>query len=176
VFIVLAVLTIWTPQIVRAVLPQAQFWLIGVISAVPPLAATIGLPLWAARSDARRERKWHVILPMLLAGCGLAIAAYAPIPPLKLLGLVICSAGMYGSYGVFWALVSVILPEAQRPAGIALIHVGGTLGAILSPLAVGYLRDLTGNFSASLLFAVAVAIISAALIGLVSPPRSRLSY
>ena len=49
-------------------------------------------------------------------------------------------------------------PEA-RPAGIALINcvgIGG--GSAIGPLVVGYLKDLTGSFTAGLVYVVAMLI------------------
>ena len=81
----------------------------------------------------------------------------ATVPWMKLAGLVMCSMGAYGGYGVvFWSLVAQVIPERYRPAGIAMIHAFGSAGAILSPIVIGFLRDLTGNVSAGLLFAAGV--------------------
>jgi ACS family 4-hydroxyphenylacetate permease-like MFS transporter len=89
---------------------------------------------------------------------------WADAPWLKLAGLIMCSMGAYGGYGVFWSLVAQVIPERYRPAGIAMIHAFGSAGAILSPVVIGYLRDLTGNFSAGLLFAAGLLSISIALL------------
>jgi hypothetical protein len=54
-----------------------------------------------------------------------------------------------------------------RPAGIAMIHAFGSAGAILSPLMIGFLRDLTGSFSAGLAFAAVLLSISSVLLAMV---------
>jgi ACS family 4-hydroxyphenylacetate permease-like MFS transporter len=156
VFITLSVLTTWTPQIVRALAPGQHFALFGLIAALPALAAALTMPLWSRRSDTYHERKWHIVLPTAFAAVGLLITMWSGTPWLKLVGLIFCSMGAYGGYGVFWSLVAQVLPDAHRPAGIAMIHAFGSAGAILSPMVIGFLRDLTGNFAAGLLFAASM--------------------
>ncbi len=158
VFVTLSVLTTWTPQIVRALASGQHFALFGAIAALPALAAALFMPLWSRRSDLRSERRWHVVLPTLLSAAGLLLTASRGEPWLQLAGLVLCSMG---AYGVFWSLVTVVLPPRHRPAGIAMIHAFGSAGAILSPMVIGVLRDATGNFSAGLLFAMSLLLVSA---------------
>ncbi len=167
VFITLAVLTSWAPQIVRTVVPNESFTLFGFIAALPALAAAITIPVWARRSDLKNERKWHIVIATAFSVGGLLLAMSTEIPWLKLTGLIMCSMGAYGGYGVFWSLVTQVLPERHRPAGIAMIHAAGTAGAMLSPVVVGYLRDATGSFSAGLLFAAVMLTISLVLLALV---------
>jgi MFS transporter, ACS family, 4-hydroxyphenylacetate permease len=162
VFITLSVLTTWTPQIVRAVVPGDHFALFGWIAAMPALAAAVTMPLWSRRSDLRRERKWHIVVPTAFGALGLLVTMSSSLPWLKLAGLIMCSMGAYGGYGVFWSLVAQVIPERHRPAGMAMIHAFGSAGAIVSPIAIGFLRDLTGNFSAGLLFAAGMLAVSIA--------------
>lgn len=155
-FVTLSVMTTWTPQIIRTAFPGGHYSYLGWLAALPALAAAISMPLWSASSDARAERKWHVILPSALAAFGLCLNLAGGAPVIVLLGLVMAAVGAYGGYGVFWTLVASVLPERNRPAGIAMIHAFGTVGAALSPVVVGFLRDRTGQFSSGLAFALAM--------------------
>ena len=176
VFVTLSVLTTWTPQIVRALASGRHFALFGWIAALPALAAAVAMPLWSRRSDARQERRWHIVLPTVFAAAGLLLTMWSGAPWLKLLGLVMCSMGAYGGYGVFWSLVAQILPSRHRPAGIALIHAFGSAGAICSPIVIGSLRDFTGSFGAGLLFAAAMLLVSAGALLAVHEVLPRLRY
>jgi ACS family 4-hydroxyphenylacetate permease-like MFS transporter len=149
---------------IRALVSGEQFSLFGWIAAVPALAAAISMPLWSRQSDKHRERKWHIVIPNTFAVIGLLVTMSATTPWMKLAGLVMCSMGSYGGYGVFWSLVAQVIPERHRPAGIAMIHAFGSAGAILSPVIIGFLRDLTGNFSAGLLFAAGMLTVSIVLL------------
>jgi ACS family 4-hydroxyphenylacetate permease-like MFS transporter len=173
VFVTLSVLTTWTPQIVRSVISGDRFALFGWIAALPPLAAVIMMPLWSRQSDLRRERKWHIVAPTAFAAMGLLLTMSASSGWLKLAGLIMCSMGAYGGYGVFWSLVAQVIPARYRAGGIAMIHAFGSAGAILSPVVIGWLRDLTGNFAAGLLFAACLLAISVVcLIGVRDSVRS----
>ncbi len=166
VFVTLSVLTTWTPQIVRSLVSGNRFALFGWIAATPALAAAVAMPLWSRRSDLQRERRWHIVAPTALAVLGLLLTTWAGSGWTRLAGLILCSVGAYGGYGVFWSLVAQVIPARFRAGGIALIHAFGSAGAILSPVVIGWLRDLTGSFSAGLLFAaVLLAASIACLLG-----------
>jgi ACS family 4-hydroxyphenylacetate permease-like MFS transporter len=167
VFVTLSILTTWTPQIVRALVPGQNYALFGWIAALPALAAVIVMPWWSRQSDMRRERKWHIVTATAFAAAGLLLTMAAGPAWLKLIGLVMCSMGAYGGYGIFWSLVAQVLPDRYRPAGIALIHAFGSAGAILSPILIGFLRDQTGNFAAGLLLAAGMLVVSIVLLALV---------
>jgi ACS family 4-hydroxyphenylacetate permease-like MFS transporter len=69
--------------------------------------------------------------------------------------------GSFCALLTFWtfpASNAILSPEA-RPAGIALINcvgIGG--GSAVGPLVIGYLKDLTGSFTAGLVYVVAMLI------------------
>jgi ACS family 4-hydroxyphenylacetate permease-like MFS transporter len=62
-----------------------------------------------------------------------------------------------------------ILSPAARPAGIAFINtigIGG--GSALSPLVIGYFKDLTGSFTSGLLYVIAMLVMSIICITIVA--------
>jgi nitrate/nitrite transporter NarK len=54
-------------------------------------------------------------------------------------------------FGVFWAICGDLLAGPAAAAGLAFINSVGTIGGFVSPLLMGYTRDQTGTFGASLL-------------------------
>ena len=61
-------LAIWLPQIVRGMTrPGAAYWLVGLISAIPPLCTLCAIPFWSWRSDRYKERYWHCVGPLMIA-------------------------------------------------------------------------------------------------------------
>jgi len=151
----------WTPQIAREALQGWSLSLIGIVVAIPALVTALVMPLWSARSDRRKERTLHIVLPMGLAALGWLLVATAPQPWARFVGLVWVSIGAFAAMAVFWTVPPAILSAAARPAGIAFISSCGILASATSPLLVGWLRDLTESFTASILF-VAVALVAAA--------------
>ena len=154
----------WTPSIAREALERLSLSLVGVVVAIPALVTALVMPLWSARSDRRKERTLHIVLPMGLAALGWLLVATAPQPWARFVGLVCVSVGAFAAMAVFWTLPPVILSTAARPAGIAFISSCGILASATSPLLVGWLRDLTESFTASILFVAVVLIAAAALV------------
>ncbi len=151
----------WTPQIAREALEGSSLSIVGIVVAIPALVTALVMPLWSARSDRRRERTLHIVIPMCLAALGWLLVATAPQPWARFVGLVWVSIGAFAAMAVFWTVPPVILSAAARPAGIAFISSCGILASATSPLLVGWLRDLTESFTASILF-VAVVLVAAA--------------
>jgi ACS family 4-hydroxyphenylacetate permease-like MFS transporter len=154
---------IWTPQIVREFAGAMSFSQIGYISAIPALVTVLIVPLWGMHSDRTRERKWHIVLPLLLSAAGWMLVALSNVPQVRLFGLVCASTGIYSATGMFWTLptsAAVMSPRA-RPAGLALINSIGILGAGVSPFVIGYLKDLTGSFASGLIFTAAALVATA---------------
>ena len=154
----------WTPQITREALQGWSLSLVGIVVAIPAIVTALVMPLWSARSDRRKERTWHIVLPMCLAALGWLLVATAPQPWARFVGLVWVSVGAFAAMAVFWTVPPVILSAAARPAGIAFISSCGILASATSPLLVGWLRDLTESFTVSILFVAVVLIAAAALV------------
>ena len=149
----------WVPQIIRAVLPHGSFTMVGLVNAIPPLFTILLMPWWAARSDRHHERTWHLALPMLLAATGWAMVIFLTEPGLRLSGMVLCSVGTFGAQSIFWTLPALYLTAKARPVGIAFVNAAGLLGSAVGPFVVGRLRDLTGSFTAGLLFVIAMILV-----------------
>jgi ACS family 4-hydroxyphenylacetate permease-like MFS transporter len=154
----------WTPQIVKEMRAEHSFSSVGLLTALPALIAAACMPLWSADSDRRKERAWHIAAPMFLAAVGWIFVASFSLPDLRMVGLVFCSAGGFTAMSVLWAVPPLLLSPAARPAGIAFVSSCGILASMATPLLIGYLRDLTHNFVAGLLFLAAMLVVSSTLV------------
>ncbi|HVY18333.1 MAG TPA: MFS transporter [Rhodopila sp.] len=149
----------WLPQIVKGFgLSNAG---VGFVTAIPYLVGTIGMVLWSRHSDARLERKGHTVVAFLLAAAGIAGSTVFDDPTLKMVALSIGALGVFAVLPVFWTLPTAFLSGASAAAGIAVINSIGNLAGFFGPFAMGWLKDLTGSFSAGLL-----AIAGCAVMGL----------
>jgi ACS family 4-hydroxyphenylacetate permease-like MFS transporter len=81
-----------------------------------------------------------------------------------MLSLILCSAGGFTAMSVLWTVPQALLSPAARPAGIAFVSSCGILASMTTPLLIGFLRDLTHNFIAGLLFLALVLIAASALV------------
>ncbi len=158
----------WMPQILHSInKPGTPYWVIGLLSAIPAIAALIAMPLWTRHADRTRERFWHCVLPMVLGCIGWCIAAGAGNPSLQLAGLVLANIGTVSAWPVFFTLPSLMLAPNARAAGIAFLNVIGIAGTAVTPLIMGIMKDATGTFTASMISMGLVFLIGAASMFLV---------
>ncbi len=152
----------WMPQIIKAFggLTDIQ---VGLLTALPYVFAAGAMVWWARQSDRTRDRKWHLATAALLGAAGLAGSALAPTPLLSFVALCVAAIGIWSMFGVFWAMPGDFLSGTAAAGGFALINSFGTLGGFVGPYLVGFVRDRTGTFKASLLV-LAAFVLCAALI------------
>jgi ACS family 4-hydroxyphenylacetate permease-like MFS transporter len=162
----------WIPTIVREVLKAYSLSQVGFVTAIPAICALILMPLWTRSSDRMQERVWHVVTALAMAAAGWLLVIFFPEPELRLVGLIFTVSGAFCAMCTFWTLPQSLLSEAARPAGIGLISAVGLLGSAVSPAVIGFLRDLTGSFSAGLFYVTALLVVSIALVLIVSRLRA----
>ncbi|MGB8495958.1 MAG: MFS transporter [Candidatus Acidiferrum sp.] len=141
---------LWLPTVVRA-LSGINPFVIGLLSAIPYLAAAIAMVIVGAHSDRTGERDWHVALPAFITCFALAAAAFATTVPTTVAAFTIAMAAEFSMMGPFWVLASGTLDAKTAAAGIAFINAIGNLGSGLGPYWIGYLRTATGSFRGGLL-------------------------
>ena len=159
----LAMVSTWGPLIVKSFNHNASNITIGLLAAIPQVCTVIGMVVWGRRSDRRAERKLHVAIPMLAALSGWTLTGLAADPVLRLLGVCLASTGSYTAMSIFWTVPDLMLSRRARAVGIALINAIGNIGAGLSAVVVGVLKDLTGGYGAGLAYAAVLLLIGAAL-------------
>ncbi len=157
-------LTLWMPTLVQAAGIQGVFH-IGLLTAVPYIAAVVSMVIVSRRADRRRERRWHTVGPMVVGGVGLVLTALAGHHTwLAMLGLTIAAAGAITSGPLFWSLPTAFLGGVSAAAGIATINSVGNLAGFVSPSMVGVLRDLTGRTELSMFVLAAILVAGAGLV------------
>jgi ACS family tartrate transporter-like MFS transporter len=137
----------------------------GFMTVIPYAAGTVGMIVWGHYSDKHHERRWNLTASCLTMGLGCALAGFCGASYWSILGLSLATVGLYASNAHLFPLPAVFLSGPALASGIAWVNSVGILGGSFSPPIVGYLRDLTGNFTGGLyalaLFGVFAAIISA---------------
>lgn len=114
------------------------------VTAVPYLVAALGMVLWARHSDRTGERKWHVVLPMVVGGVAIPGALSLGNVYAAMIGVTACAIGVFGALSTFWALPTTFLTGAASAGGIALINSLGNVAGFAAPYITGVLSDLTG--------------------------------
>jgi ACS family tartrate transporter-like MFS transporter len=140
---------LWLPQIVQGM--GFSTFATGFVVAVPYALAMAAMIWWGRSSDAKRERIWHVVLPMLLGAAGFLAASLSQSNAVMLLAITAVIIGLDAVIGPFWSLPSSFLRGSAAAAGIALINTLGVgIGGLLGPPLIGVLKDATGGYAASM--------------------------
>jgi MFS family permease len=109
------------------------------ISALFFLVAFLAMQFNGWHSDRKRERFWHVAVPMLMMACGLVLISYLEdYPALALLVLfAIIGTSVYTILPAFWPIPTMFLGATAAASAIGFINMIGNLGASVGPLVVG---------------------------------------
>ena len=153
-------LTLWIPQIVRGLSGLSDFT-VSMISALPYVAAAIGMVAIGASSDRTGERFLHIAIPCAIGGLGFVASAYFTSPLPAMIALTVAAVGDLGTRGPFWSLPTRFLTGSAAAAGIALINTMASLGGFVGPSMVGIVREYTGSFAGGLVFLAVLLLLAA---------------
>lgn len=157
--------SLWLPLIIEDFSGLGDF-AVGLLAAIPYVAAAAGMVVFARRSDATGERRWHVAVAAFIGTAGLILTGLVDaVPALEMAALALAALGIYGTLGTFWSLPTAFLSGTAAAAGIALVNSFGNLGGFVGPFVVGYLTETTGSFYTGLLF-LATLVLAAGLLTL----------
>jgi MFS family permease len=135
----------------------------GLLSALPFLFGAVGMVVLGRSSDRTLLRKEHVAFALLLAALGVGGAGLAAIPVAVLGLLCLGQIGISAQPPLMWPIPNTFLSGASAAAGIAAINSIGNLSGYFGPSIMGYLKDLTGGFTAGLLTLAGIALVGAAV-------------
>jgi ACS family tartrate transporter-like MFS transporter len=160
----------WLPLVVKE-LSGASDIQVGFLSALPWIGVGLGMLIGGALSDRAGERYFHVALPAIFAGAGMAAAAYAGHSWAALALLTLAGFGYGASQGAFWGLPTGFLTGAAASTGVAFINTIGSSGGLVGPQVFGWLREETGGFTIPVL-AMAALLVAGGLAVLAIRPRA----
>ncbi len=154
------------PQIIKSFgsLTNMQ---VGWLTMIPYICGGIAMVTWGRVSDKMNERRWNLLAACVLSTGGLVLTGYAISPTgnlggaWALAGMSLAAMGFYGSKGPFFAMPPMFLRGTALAGGFAWINSIGNLGGTVGPYYIGYMKDLTGDFSGGLYGLALLALISA---------------
>lgn len=150
----------WLPTILKDNGMQSTFQ-IGLTTAVPYALSIVVIVLATRSSDRHRDRKWHSIVPTMIAVVALVIAIFtASNFWLAFAAMTICVCGVWTAYTVFWAVPTEHLGGTGAAGGIAYINTIGILGGFVAPYLIGLIKQQTGSTQWGLLSMVALLLVS----------------
>ena len=159
-------LTFWMPTLVKASGVTGNFH-IGLLSAIPFICAIVVMNILGHSADARRERRWHLIVPALMGALGFAIAAsFTDNTVVAIAALSLAAAGVLTCAPLFWSLPTAFLSGIAAASGIAVVNSVGNLAGFVSPYMVGTLKDLTHSTQLPMYVLSAILVVGAVLVWL----------
>lgn len=154
----------WLPSIIKAMGVTNAFD-VGLLSAVPYVAAAIGMVLVGRRSDRTGERRWHIIIPATLGSLGLLLSVQLAYNHyLAIAALTLATFGILSSLPLFWSLPTALLGGGAAASGIAFINSFGNLAGFVSPYMIGWIKDATQSTNNGMYILSAVMLLGAMLI------------
>jgi MFS transporter, ACS family, tartrate transporter len=133
----------------------------GVVSALPFVFGAIGMVLLSRHSDKTMERRGHVALALGMAAVGIGLSGFVDNPVLKMALLCFAQIGVSAVPPMFWPIPSSFLTGASAAAGIAAINSLGNLSGFGGPFLMGWLKNVTGDFTAGLVCLAGAAAVGA---------------
>ncbi|MCQ4259572.1 MFS transporter [Stutzerimonas stutzeri] len=138
---------------------------IGLLTALPSIAAVIGMLLLGASSDRFRERRWHIILPFWIGAAAMAAStAFTDSVMATVLLFSIAQATIIGAVPVFFSLPATFLTGTAAATGFALACSLANIAGLVSNTLIGLALDITGKSGSALLFFAACLLMGSLLV------------
>ena len=152
----------WMPTVLKA----ASGWsnvAIGWLSVIPMVISLIAM-VYIGNSSARTgEKRWHGAIPLMIGSVGMLIGAFSSNSYIAYASVILAAVGVYGPFGVWWSYPTTFLTGAAAAGAIGMINSVGNIGGFIGPYSIGYLKDLTGNFSLAYIYLSGSLMLSALL-------------
>jgi MFS family permease len=144
-------LTFWLPTLI--VEEGRAIGMAGFLSAIPYAVSIVMACIISASSDRMQERRWHLIIPTILAGVCMTVAGFFGQVHITLLLICISlSFGLwFGRITVYWIMVADAVPKGSAGPAMAIANGFGNLGAFVGPWMFGLLRGQSGGFNSSMM-------------------------
>ena len=153
----------WLPTLIKG-MGVTDSLEIGLLSAIPWAAGVVSM-LWFGRSaDKNKERRWHVVIPMLMAATGLTLSVLLSANVYwSFAALVLACMGIVSGIPLFWSLPTSFLAGAGAAAGIAAINSIANLAGFVAPYLVGWLKQITQSTDSGMYMLAVVLLVGAAI-------------
>ncbi|MBO2006747.1 MFS transporter [Serratia marcescens] len=124
---------------------------IGYLTAIPSVAALLGMLLIGSSSDRLRERRWHIIVPFIVGALAMAGSTFFTHNALATVLLFsIARAAIIGAVPVFFSLPAFLCAARTAATGFALACSLANIAGLVSNSLMGLALDLTGKSGGAL--------------------------
>jgi sugar phosphate permease len=137
----------WMPTVLKSASGWSNLavgWMI-----VIPMALSLGVMLWVGDHSARMgEKRWHGAAGAFLGAAGLLFGTLTDHPALAFFFMCLAAIGVYAPFGVWWSYPTTFLSGTAAAGAIGLINSFGNIGGFAGPYLTGFLKQLTGGYTA----------------------------
>jgi MFS family permease len=165
----LYLISFWLPTMIsRAGIKGVMH--IGLYSAIPWVAAAIGMIVFGRSSDRHRERRWHFSLLAFSGALTLGIATIATTHFVLFFVCIILATGfLFSAFTVYWAMPPEYIKGDAAAGAIALINSIGLVGGFISPSIIGWSKTVFGSLNPGLFVIVGLLFLGSMLIAFKPP-------
>lgn len=154
----------WMPNLIAKSGIDGQLT-IGLLTALPYVAACIAMVVITRRADASGNRRGALIGCVLMASLGYVIACgFYEVPVAMLIGLTLATIGSFVAVPLFCTIPQTVFSGIGLATAFAAINSIAQLSGLVSPVLVGWVNDITGTHHLGLLISAPAGIVAAALI------------
>ncbi|MDR5882625.1 MFS transporter [Caballeronia sp. LZ032] len=125
----------YLPQQVAALLGTKVGLRVGLVTALPWLAAVVVTWIVPRYADRTGRHRLCAVALLLMSGVAIAVSGLAGHPAISLIALCCAASGFIAAQPLFWTFPTRYLTGAAAAAGIALINSLGGLGGFFAPMA-----------------------------------------
>jgi sugar phosphate permease len=153
----------WIPAITKQ-LASSGLAVTGLLSALPYVAALIGLLVIGRLSDRSRRRSLFVAADLACLGIALLLSTVdGGNHLLSLVFLIVAGFFLFAMHAPFWSIPMDALPAALAGAAMGMISLIGNIGSFVGPYIMGAVQQATGSFDAGLYVLIGSLLLSAVL-------------
>ena len=167
------ILNYWTPTIIRQA-GVSDVLNVGLLSALPYIIGALGMFAVARSSDVTLERRWHFFACTAVGALGgflLPVLSGNTTAAIVCLGMI--SISYFGAAAIIWSIPPAYLSDDAAAAGIGAISSLGQVGAFCGPVALGWIKTMTGSLAIGL-SAIAAIVLLGGLAVLIGVPANTL--
>jgi nitrate/nitrite transporter NarK len=94
------------------------------------------------------EKRWHGAAGAFLGAAGLLFGTLTDQAVPAFFFMCLAAIGVYAPFGVWWSYPTTFLSGAAAAGAIGLINSFGNIGGFAGPYLMGFLKQLTGGYTA----------------------------
>jgi sugar phosphate permease len=165
---------LWLPTAIKTA-SALNIGSVGVLNALPYLTSIFGVVLITRSSDRMKERRFHAGIPMIIIGVLLFIGSHtgSHLVVLQMIIFTLIGFFMFMTLPLISTLITEIFPRELAIPVIAFTGgIGNLFGGFVGPFLVGWLNQLTGDFSLAFSLLGAFGLVGGVLIMSVRPVRA----